>query len=594
VLSTASRRRLEAFDYNGVTLDDSRLRTQFKATREFYLGIPNDDILKGFRKGAGLPAPGADMGGWAQMDTGGVFGQWLSGMARIYRATGDTAMRDKALYLMDEWGKTFAKSGKPTARASATAHYAFDKTLCGLVDLQIYAESKEAGEWMSRLVDWGNKTLNRSCQPPDVLLNPALTKPINIAGSPATGTEWYTLSENLYRAYLITGDARFRDFGDLWHYPLYWSKFTSKDAIDLHGLHAYSHVNTLSSAAMTYEVTGDPHFLDVIKGAHDHFRAHQNFATGGFGPVEQLVKADGSLGRSIDYEASTFETGCGSWAVFKLGRYLLEFTGEAQYGDWIERVLYNGISAALPMADRQNPYFDDIWTLHGWGPDRGRTFYYSDYRLGGGRKDYYPAPWPCCSGTYIQAVADYHNLIYFRDPSGIYVNLFVPSEVRWDHTGSAVIVTQKTNYPEEETTALTIRTSQKSEFNVNLRVPPWAEEASIRINGKSVQTAAYPNTWAVLHREWSDGDLIEFRMPMHLRVNAVDTFHPNRVAVVYGPVVLAQEQKPVLNLSMQHPDRSVRQANAPLQFVGSSPKSPMLKPFYGVGYATPYAIYFEL
>jgi DUF1680 family protein len=280
--------------------------------------------------------------------------------------------------------------------------------------------------------------------------------------------------------------------------------------------------------------------------------------------------------------------------VFKLGRYLLEFTGEAQYGDWIERVLYNGISAALPMADRQNPYFDDIWTLHGWGPDRGRTFYYSDYRLGGGRKDYYPAPWPCCSGTYIQAVADYHNLIYFRDPSGIYVNLFVPSEVRWDHTGSAVIVTQKTNYPEEETTALTIRTSQKSEFNVNLRVPPWAEEASIRINGKSVQTAAYPNTWAVLHREWSDGDLIEFRMPMHLRVNAVDTFHPNRVAVVYGPVVLAQEQKPVLNLSMQHPDRSVRQANAPLQFVGSSPKSPMLKPFYGVGYATPYAIYFEL
>jgi len=34
-------------------------------------------------------------------------------------------------------------------------------------------------------------------------------------------------------------------------------------------------------------------------------------------------------------------------------------------------------------------------------------------------------------GTYIQAVTDYHNIIYFKDASSLYVNLFLPSEVIW-------------------------------------------------------------------------------------------------------------------------------------------------------------------
>jgi hypothetical protein len=43
--------------------------------------------------------------------------------------------------------------------------------------------------------------------------------------------------------------------------------------------------------------------------------------------------------------------------------------------------------------------------------ERGKTFYYADYRASGGRKDYFPEPWSCCSGTFIQDVADYYNLM---------------------------------------------------------------------------------------------------------------------------------------------------------------------------------------
>ena len=78
---------LEPFDYRGVTLRDGPLKTQYLAARDFYLNVSDDDILKGYRVAAGLPAPGETLGGWCKVNTNEIFGQWLSGMARMDRAT---------------------------------------------------------------------------------------------------------------------------------------------------------------------------------------------------------------------------------------------------------------------------------------------------------------------------------------------------------------------------------------------------------------------------------------------------------------------------------------------------------------------------
>src|SRR5690348_4138283 len=88
--------KINAFDYDGVRLHDSRWNDQYLHGREFYFNVSNNDILQGFRAKAGLPAPGHPLGGWCAEDSSTVFGQWLSGMSRMYRATGDEPMRDKA------------------------------------------------------------------------------------------------------------------------------------------------------------------------------------------------------------------------------------------------------------------------------------------------------------------------------------------------------------------------------------------------------------------------------------------------------------------------------------------------------------------
>jgi hypothetical protein len=190
-------RVLLPFDYRGVTLDDGPLKRQFDEARDFYLRIPNDDLLKGFRARGGLPAPGVDLGGWYTSDTFHVFGQILSGLARMYAATGDAACRDKADALLSEWAKCIAPDGyfffstKPNA-----PHYIYEKTVGGLVDMIVYCGHKDAQAWLGRITDWAVKNLDRK-------------RPYG-----ADPCEWYTLSENLYRAYLATGDARYRDFAE--------------------------------------------------------------------------------------------------------------------------------------------------------------------------------------------------------------------------------------------------------------------------------------------------------------------------------------------------------------------------------------------
>ncbi|HEY4329980.1 MAG TPA: beta-L-arabinofuranosidase domain-containing protein [Phycisphaerae bacterium] len=580
---------LQPFDYDGVKLLDSQWQKQYQAARDFWLALPDDDILCGYRKAANLPAPGKPLGGWCSANSDIVFGQWLSGMARMHRATGDEPIKAKAVKLMTEWAKTLPADGN-----SGMNHYAWDKLVCGLIDMAHYAGVQEALPLLERICDYGQAHLNHANMPGTRNRS---------TGNPA---EWYTLAENLFRAYQLTGNEKYKTFAQMWLYTSYWGKFdATNDPADASGVHAYSHVNTWSSCAMTYAVTGDEKYLRMLKNAYDFLQKRQCYSTGGFGPSEFIATSDGGLGRAVETRFDTFETGCGSWAAFKMTRYLIGLTGEARYGDWTERIFYNGIGAALPVTTT------------------GKNFYYSDYRLASAMKTYNWDPWACCSGTYIQAVADFHNIIYYKDATAIYVNLFIPSEVTWKRDGGTVTLRQETNYPADETTTLTMSfdNNKVPAFALKFRVPAWAKNVSVKINGTAANVDCKPGQWATIDRPWATGDKVEIHIPMPLRLQAVDEQHPDRVAVVRGPVALVLEQayddpftfpqtdeelnawaKPDNGMGPQS-SRGVKSPTPiPNAFglhppTGSQPTgvriNSLLRPFYTVEEAYPYKIYFD-
>ncbi|MBS1214932.1 MAG: hypothetical protein H6R26_3549, partial [Proteobacteria bacterium] len=108
----------------------------------------------------------------------------------------------------------------------------------------------------------------------------------------------------------------------------------------------------LSSGAKAYEVLGDEKYLRAIRNAWDMIEQTQQYASGAWAPKEAFVKPhSGELAASLTTTRDHFETPCCFYAHAKLARYLMGFTGDAQYGDGLERVLLNTILGALDPDD---------------------------------------------------------------------------------------------------------------------------------------------------------------------------------------------------------------------------------------------------
>jgi uncharacterized protein len=155
------------FDYHGVALEGGPLRAALDQVRLYCLRIPNDDLLKGFRQRAGLPAPGQDLGGWYTADTFHVFGQIVSGLARLYAASGDPTCKAKADVLVAEWTRCISPDGYFCATAKPNApHYIYDKIVGGLVDDALYCGNRTALKHLIRITDWAIRHQSGECSVP--------------------------------------------------------------------------------------------------------------------------------------------------------------------------------------------------------------------------------------------------------------------------------------------------------------------------------------------------------------------------------------------------------------------------------------------
>jgi DUF1680 family protein len=145
--------------------------------------------------------------------------------------------------------------------------------------------------------------------------------------------------------------------------------------------------------------------------------------------------------------------------------------------------------------------------------------------------------------------ADYRINTYFRDPQGIYVNLYIPSTVRWQHAGSPVSLNQNSAYPLDGAVQFEFALARPADFTANFRIPEWAQGATVAVNGKRIGTDLVPGRFASIRREWKNGDRVELDLPMTTRLQAIDTQHPDTVALLRGPLVLFAITKSAPNVS---------------------------------------------
>ena len=514
---------LQQFGYGDVMLNSALQEGQLLNTHAVLMGLSDDGLLKPFRQMGDLPAPGEDLGGWysykadydytkdsAGLAPGATFGQWISALARMHAITGDQRTRDRVLRLNRLYAQAISGGFFEKNRFPA---YCYDKLVCGLIDAHQFAGDPHAFEILQETTKIALPHLPEHAVDREQSWRPGKDLSYN-------WDESYTLPENLFLAYQRGAGERYRQLAIQYLDDKTYFDPLAEGQNVLAGRHAYSYVNALSSAMQAYLTLGSQKHLRAAKNGFEMLVATQSFATGGWGPDEMLrAPGSGALGDSLGKTHYSFETPCGSYAHFKLARYLLQVTRDSRYGDSMEQVMYNTVLGARQLQHD------------------GSAFYYSDYNFSG-RKVYSPHRWPCCSGTLPQVAADYRINTYFRDAGGIHVNLYMPSTLSCSLSGADVRLTQRGAYPFETTVQFELAASRPTEFALHLRIPAWADAATVSVNGKRQPLELAAGAFASVRRTWQLGDRVELGLPMKLRLAAVDQQHPDTVAVLYGPLVL--------------------------------------------------------
>ena len=546
--------KLRNFNYRSVLLTESHWLRQRTQLIETYLSIDNKDLLHYFRKLAGISDCSNGLAGWYGNDAD-TFGQMLGAFARLYLVTGDERLRRKALTLADGWGEC-ARASQTVIDINGT--YVYDKLMGGFLDMLEYFHYEPAREYIHWLTVSAMKRFRKSVARDGLQV------------MEGEMIEWYTLPEQLYRAWLLTKEDMYLDFAKEWDYPYFWDKLLKRD-FKIGPRHAYSHVNSLSSAAMAYMVTKDRKYLSAIEIAYEEILKNHTFATGGYGPAETLFADEkGYLGDSLkanwdqdrihktyrnfadsicarDDRWGSCEVSCCSWAVFKICNYLLTLTGDAKYGDWAEKLLYNGCGGQPPITKE------------------GKVLYYADYFVNGGFKSVEDGrlhgngssfEWQCCTGTFPEDVAEYSNMLYYRDEDGIYVSQYLPSRVTFTIREGVFSLENESFYPKEKQLRFRIRSCSEREFALRFRVPSWAIGKNVvKVNGEVISTPAKANTWIVLARCWKDEDMIEIDFEFKLRFESVDAHSPEIAALCYGPVVLVCNKMTMFEGDRKSPEK---------------------------------------
>jgi uncharacterized protein len=575
---------LTEFGYGDVLMASDLHESQLMTSHAVLMALSEDSLLKPLRQMSGIPAPGENLGGWYDYDPNYdyrnhfdrgfapacTFGQWVSALARAYAINGDEETRQKVIRLNRLYAQTISADFYIKNRFPA---YTYDKLLLGLIDSHTYVKDPQALAILEQTTTTALPHLPGHAVEHDV----AWRTDKDPDDASWKWDESYTISENLFLASQRGGGRRYYDLGLQYLDDKTWFDPLSRNENVLAGRHAYSYVNSLCSAMMAYMVAGSQKHLLAARNAFDMLQA-QSFATGGWGPDEAL-RAPGSndVYDSLTNTHHSFETPCGSYAHFKLTRYLLRVTRDARYGDSMERVMYNTVLGAKPLQEN------------------GETFYYADYNHNAQRV-YKEARWPCCSGTFPQVAADYRINIYLRAPQAVYVNLYVPSTLRWNQNGAALSLTQEGEYPFEDHVTFTVTSSRPAELTLNFRIPQWADGASVSVNGTRQKGLAIPGHFAAIRREWKTGDRVELELPLKMRLETIDARHPDTVALLRGPLVLMavkqQQEAPAPNFTRAQLLAASRISER--QWQAASANGPVtLLPFTSLG-SRPYTTYVKL
>jgi len=560
------------------------------------LNYEPDRLLAKFYIEAGLKPKAEHYMGWEnEMLAGHSLGHYLSACSMMYQTTGDTRFLERVNYIVDELSKLQEADGngyigaftngkkifenevtKGNIRSQGfdlngiwSPFYTHHKVLAGLRDAYQLCGNQKALEVEKRFAGWIED----------------IVSPLNDEQMQnMLRCEYGGISETFADLYADTKDEKYLKLAGTFYQKSFLDSLKAgKDVLP--GKHANTNIPKLISLSRVYELTGDTSARKAAEFFWDRVVNHHSYVTGGNGDNEYFGPAD-KLRNRLD-EGTT--ESCNVYNMLKLSEHLFEWDASVKVADFYERALFNHILAT------QNP-------------EDGRVVYNLSLDMGGFKAFQDPEDFTCCIGTGMENHSKYGRNIYYHNEDELLLFQYLASELTWKEKG--LKIEQKTNYPEDQGSVLEFTCQKPVRLTIGVRYPGWAKNGiKILVNGRKKQVKQRPGSYVNVERTWKTGDKLEVKIPFSLRLESMpdDT---NRVALMYGPLVLAGDLGPLDDSTLKDPmyvpvlmteKRDPSEWLEPVEgrvntfatINTGKPRDIELKPFYSI-YNRRYSVYWDL
>jgi DUF1680 family protein len=381
--------------------------------------------------------------------------------------------------------------------------YTLHKMYQGLLDTYTITGNQQALDVVLKMCDWAYGKLKP-------LTPDELKRMLN--------EEFGGMEEAVYNIYAVTGNPKHKELAEMFRHEHFFAPLLAGED-KLAGLHANTQIPKMVGEARGYELTGNTDEEKIAKFFWQTVLQNHTYVTGGHSDSEHFGEP-GKLAARLG--ENTTET-CNTYNMLKLTRHLFTWEAAPQYADYYERALFNHI-------------------LSSQNPETGGVTYYHTLHPGSAKTTSLPFDaHTCCVGTGYENHAKYGEAIYYKtaDGQGLYVNLFIASELTWKEKGLTVL--QVTQFPVISATQLTITAATAIRVPLHLRYPVWATNGvTLKVNGKAIKVKQAPGSYILIDRTWKTGDVITFEMPMSLHAEYMPD-DANKGAFLYGPIVLAAD-----------------------------------------------------
>lgn len=526
-----------AFSNKDVILTGSWIKQRESLNTDYLHKLDPDRLLHNFRVNAGIKSDAKPLEGWEAPGIGlrGHFvGHYLSACASLIEKNGDTLLQRRISYMVDAlWDCQQKLGGKylsafpekdfttlETRFSGVWApYYTYHKIMQGLLDVYTLTGNKKAYTMVLNMADYVSQRMEKlSPEAIEKMLYTVNANPPNEPGG---------MNDVLHNLYAVSKDPAHLKLASVFDRKWFSQPLYEGQDI-LPGLHSNTHLPLVIGFAQRYENTDDTYYRDATAKFWDILIHHHTFVNGsssGPRPVATTPTSRTAEHWGVADILSTTLTNeiaesCVTHNTQKITATMFRWTAIPECADVYMNTFYNAVMALQNSEDGTCVYHLPLKS-----PTTKKFLKETDFR--------------CCNGSTIEAFTHLNSNIYFYNDRNIWVNLYIPSEVKWKTQG--VTISQTGNFPSDPNVQLTVSTKKTSRFALNLFVPSWANsKTKVLINGKPVSMDIKPLSYITLNRSWKNGDKIELTFDYTFYIKPMPD-NQNIVALYYGPVLLAFE-----------------------------------------------------